>query len=98
MSRINLDGGEITIIRALGFAGTPMTGNELKGRVGRMRAEDLTGCLQTLIGLGYVTATPDLDEAEDMESISFAVNTGYAKALKETIDPPKEPTRRVRRQ
>lgn len=98
MSKINLDGGETSIIRALGFAGTPMPGSDLKGRVGRMRPSDLADTLKTLITLGYVVATPDLDDADDFDAVMFAVNTGYSKALQEAIDPPQEPPKRVRRQ
>ena len=31
MSKMNLDGGEISIIRALGFSGTQMLGRDLGG-------------------------------------------------------------------
>lgn len=99
MSTIHLDGGEISIIRALGFSGAPMPGRDLKSRVDRMSDNDLAECLKTLMSLGYVTAVPDLDRAEDLDKIIFAVNSGYSKDLKEAIDPPRvEPTRRVRRQ
>ena len=98
MSRINLDGGEIGIIRALGYSGTAMPGCELKGRVGRMSDDDLAESLKTMVTLGYISATPDLDDVKDLDSTAFAVNTGYAKALQEAIDPPKEPVKRVRRQ
>ncbi|MEI6562532.1 MAG: hypothetical protein WCO68_10705 [Verrucomicrobiota bacterium] len=97
MSKINLDGGEISIIRGLGFSGAPMTGRDLKSRVGRMSNGDLADCLKTLIALGYVTSTPDLDRVEDLEKVAFAVNSGYAKMLKEAIDPEPEPTKRQRR-
>lgn len=99
MSKINLEGGEITIIRALGLAGTPMAGRDLKGRVGRMSDQDLMETLQTLIALGFVTSTPDLDLVEDLDKAMVAVNSGYSKALKEALEPEKrEPTKRVRRQ
>ena len=98
MNRINLDGGEIGILRALGFSGTPMPGRDLKGSVGRMSDNDLAECLKTMITLGYITATPDLDHVEDLDTTAFAVNSGYAKALREAIDPPKEPAKRARRQ
>jgi len=97
MSKINLDGGEISIIRGLGFSGAPMTGCDLKGRIGRMSDGDLTECLKTLIALGYVTSSPDLDCVEDLEKVALAVNSGYAKMLKEAIDPEPEPTKRQRR-
>ena len=97
MSKINLDGGEISIIRALGFSGAPLLGRDLKGRVERMSDSDLADCLKTLIALGYVSSTPDLDRVEDLEKVAFAVNSGYAKALREAIDPQPEPTKRQRR-
>ena len=98
MSKINLDGGEISIIRALGFSGTPMPGRDLKGRIERMSDNSLVETLKTMIALGYISSTPDLDDGEDFEKVAFAVNSGYVKALKETIEPPLEPTKRVRRQ
>lgn len=98
MSKINLDGGEISIIRALGFSGSPMDGRDLKGRIPRVNNDELAECLKTMIALGYISATPDLDRTEDLEKVAFAVNSGYAKALKEAIEPTSEPTKRVRRQ
>ena len=97
MSKINLDGGEISIIRGLGFSGAPMTGRDLKGRIARMSDGDLAESLKTLIALGYVSSNPDLDRVEDLEKVAFAVNSGYAKVLKEAIDPEAEPTKRQRR-
>lgn len=98
MSKINLDGGEISIIRALGFAGSPMAGHDLKGRVGQMSDQDLAETLRTLIALGYVTSTPDLDRVDDLDKVMFAVNSGYSKELKETLEPEKKaPSKRVRR-
>ena len=98
MGKINLNGGEISIIRALGFSGTPMLGRDLKGRIDRMSDSDLADCLMTFIALGYVTSSPDLDGVENLEKVAFAVNSGYAKVLKEAIEPTPEPTKRTRRQ
>jgi len=98
MSKINLDGGEVGIIRALGFSGTQMMGRDLKGRVGRMSDEDLTECLKTMISLGYVSSAPDLDGPEDLDEAAFSVNSGYAKDLREALEPTKEPAKRMRRQ
>ena len=98
MSKIHLDGGETSIIRALGFSGAQMLGRDLKGRVERMNESALADCLKTLIALGYVTSHPDLDRAEEIDKVLFAVNSGYAKALREAIEPEPEPPKRVRRQ
>ena len=97
MSTINLDGGEVTIIRALGFSGTPVSGSDLKGLVGSMSENDLIESLQTLIALGYVSSGDDMDRAENFGKMTFAVNSGYAKALREAIDPQPQPTKRQRR-
>jgi hypothetical protein len=99
MSKINLDGGEITIIRALGLSGTPMSGRDLKGRVGGVSDQNLTETLKTMIVLGYITATPDLDLVENLDKVTFAVNSGYARELKEALEPEKkERPKRARRQ
>jgi len=97
MSTINLDGGEVTIIRALGFSGTPVLGRDLKGAVGSVSENDLIESLKTLMALGYVTSSADLDRAENFDKMDFAVNSGYAKALREAIDPQPQPTKRQRR-
>jgi len=97
MSTINLDGGEVGIIRALGFSGTPVAGRDLKGSVGSMSESDLIESLKTLMALGYVTSSADLDREEDFDKMDFAVNSGYSKALREAIDPQPQPTKRQRR-
>jgi len=97
MSTINLDGGEISIIRALGFSGTQVLGSDLKKSVGRMSDNDLAESLKTLVVLGYVTSNPEFDRVEDLDKTAFSVNSGYAKKLQEAIDPKPEPTKRQRR-
>jgi hypothetical protein len=97
MSTINLDGGEVGIIRALGFSGSPVAGADLKGAVGGMSENDLIESLKTLMALGYVTSSADLDRAEDFDKMAFAVNSGYAKALREALDPKPQPNKRQRR-
>lgn len=100
MSNINLDGGETSVIRTLGFGGAPITGRDLKSRVGGMGDAELFEILRTLVSVGYVSSNRELDRVEDLDRASLFVNPGYAKELKEALDPhPKEPpTRRVRRQ
>jgi hypothetical protein len=98
MSKINLEGGEITVIRAIGLSGTALLGRELKARVGSMSEQTLMEILQTMIALGYVSALPDLDLVEDLDKVSLTVNSGYSRALKEAIEPEtKTPPKRVRR-
>jgi hypothetical protein len=100
MSNINLDGGETSVIRTLGFGGSPLMGRDLKSRVGGMGDAELFEILQTLIAIGYVCANRDLSRVEDLDRATFFTNPGYSKELKEALDPraKEPPTRRVRRQ
>ena len=100
---INLDGGEIAIIKTLGFSGTQMTGRDLKSRVGGMEDAELLDCLQTLTAIGYVTCNRNLQRVEDLDKAMIGVNSGYSKELKEALDPrakaaAAKPSKRVRRQ
>ncbi|HWL53577.1 MAG TPA: hypothetical protein VNQ90_14160 [Chthoniobacteraceae bacterium] len=100
MSNIHLDGGETSLIKALGFSGVPMSGTALQTRLSSMSEKTLFETLQTLISVGYVSSSRDLDVPEEVPRTSFFVNPGYARELKEAIDPSEAPTRsrRVRRE
>jgi hypothetical protein len=100
MSNINLDGGETSLIRTLGFGGAPMMGRDLKLRLQGMGDAEIVEILKTLIAIGYVSANRDIDRVEDLDRASFFVNPGYARELKEALDPraKEPPTRRMRRQ
>lgn len=100
MSNINLDGGEISVIRALGFGGAPMLGADLKSRVGSLGEAELFEILQTLGALGYISSSPELSGMGEVDKTQFYVNPGYARDLKEALDPqaaPRKP-RRMRRE
>jgi len=98
MSNINLDGGERSVIRTLGFGGAQMTGKELKSRLGGIDDASLLDILKTLIVLGYISANRELRREEEVAGASFFVNPGYARDLKEAMEPKAPPSRRVRRQ
>ena len=100
MSHIHLDGGEVSVIRSLGFGGTPVSGRELRSRLPDMEAAELYDILRTLISVGYILSNPDLNRVDGLDRTTFFVNPGYAKELKEALNPrAKEPTsRRIRRE
>lgn len=100
-SNINLDGGEISIIKAIGLTGGEITGEQLAERVPDMVGAELLDSLKGLIMMGYiVTDTPSLNKMADLERAKFHVNSGYSRELKEAMDPtPEKPkSRRVRRE
>ncbi len=100
MSNIHLDGGETSLIKALGFGGAPVSGSDLKTRLPGLNDTALLDTLQTLISVGYISSSTDLGSAEEIDRNSFFINPGYARQLKEAIDPSEPPTRsrRVRRE
>lgn len=98
---INLDGAEISVIKALGLGSSEVSGEDLIKRVQGLEAAELIDTLKGLMAMGYVDADKTaFYSLEEMEPILFQVNSGYAKDLKEAIDPkPQAPkSRRVRRE
>jgi hypothetical protein len=99
---INLDGGEITVLKKLGLSGTQVYGKLLLDRVEGMETAEL---LETLIGLidqGYVLSNKvNIRLIEDAEKAFFRVNAAYAKDLRDAVNPGRrraqERTRRLRR-
>ena len=98
---ISLDGGEITVLKALGLGGSEVVGKSLLTRVAPMDAADVIDTLKGLVMLGYVSADNSSFHAlEEMKKMSFHVNSGYTKDLKEALDPQpqKQKSKRVRRE
>ncbi len=98
---LNLDGGEISIIKAMGLGGTEMSGAQLLLKVSDLLDAELIDCLHGLISQGYVISdTASFKTLDDLKRASFHVNSGYSKDLKEALDPqPTKPkSRRVRRE
>jgi len=98
---INLDGTEISVVKALGFGSTETSGADLIERCADLPIAELIDSLQGLMNLGYVVADKSgFYKKEDMEQVHFRVNSGYMKDLREALDPRPEvkKSRRVRRE
>ena len=98
---INLDGGEISVLKALGLTGTEITGDQLMTRVPDQPAAELIDTIQGLVMMGYVVSdTAAFKKLDDLKNARLHVNSGYARELKEALDPtPERPkSRRVRRE
>ena len=103
MSReINLDGGEISVLKAIGFGGTHLSGEQLLEKVPDLEEAELIDTLQGLMMMGYVVADKQsFHTRDDLERTNFHVNSGYSRELRESLDPNKKPekkSRRVRRE
>src|SRR5262245_10351965 len=97
---IPLDGAEVSIIKALGFSGV-VDGAGLVERCADLEFAELLDSLKGLIAMGYVESDSyTMHSKEEMEKAHFHVNSGYAKDLKDSLEPREEPkkSKRVRRE
>ena len=98
---LNLDGGEITLLKALGLSGAPMAGKFLLERSHEMETGELIDTLEGLISMGYVLSSKvNVRNVADLENAFFRVNPSYAQSLRDSITPSRNreaPQRRRRR-
>src|SRR5438874_8981421 len=84
---IKLDGGEISVLKALGLSGTPIKGKMLLERV-EMEPIELVDCLSGLMTLGYVLSSKvNIQNTDDIERSAFRVNPSYARDLRDAMTP-----------
>jgi hypothetical protein len=82
---IKLDGGEITILKALGLGSAPMFGKLLLDRI-EMEDVEFLDSLSGLIDLGYVLSSKvNVIKVEDVEYAFFRVNPSYAHDLRDAL-------------
>ena len=85
---INLDGGEITILKTLGLTGAQMSGKNLIEKSGDMESAEFLDTLSGLMSLGYVLSDKvNVRLIEDVERAAFRVNPSYARDLKSALHP-----------
>jgi hypothetical protein len=101
---INLDGGEKEVLKAVGLSGS-IGGRDLLVRVPGLDQAELISVLKGLLNCGYLLADKQaFHDFKDVENAEFRVNAGYAKDLKEALDPrlkkerDDKKSRRVRRE
>ena len=99
---INLDGGEVSIIKALGLGGVPVSGEVLFQRCTGLEEAEFLDTVKGLTMFGYVSCDQNaLQTFDDAKNAIFQVNSGYSRDLKETLSPQptkKRKSRRVRRE
>ncbi len=102
MRDINLDGGEVNMLKAIGLGGGAVSGEQVVERVTGVALAEFLDTLDGLMMMGYVLADKQsFHTFDDVKVATFHVNSGYSKALKEAIDPrskPEKKSRRVRRE
>ncbi len=99
---INLDGGEISILKALGSSSSETLGSDLIDKVSLdLAPAELIDTIKGLMAMGYVDADKSgFYSVEDLHPIYFRINSGYAKDLKDAMNPQTErpKSKRVRRE
>ena len=103
MSEIHLDGGEITVLKAIGFSGSALGGEQLIEKVKQFAEAELLDTLDGLMMMGYVLSDKQsIHCMEDIERTNFRINSGYSKELRDALDPRRrqsdKTSRRVRRE
>jgi hypothetical protein len=85
---IQLSGGEITILKAIGLTNTAMGGKFLVDRIEEVEAGEFIDTLRGLMAMGYLLSTKvSIRTLQDVERASFRVNPSYAHDLKDALDP-----------
>jgi hypothetical protein len=98
---IQLDGAEISVIKAIGIGSGDVDGASLLGRVKGLDLAALIDTVKGLIDVGYLDSDgSSFQDKESFEKACFRVNPGWAKDLKGALDPEEEPkkSKRVRRE
>jgi hypothetical protein len=98
---IQLDGAEVTVIKCIGIGAGDMEGSILAERCAELDFNELVDTLKGLMDLGYIDGDSDcFHNPKEFEKVHFRVNPGYAKDLKEALDPTpqQKQSKRVRRE
>lgn len=98
---IQLDGAEISIVKAIGVGGGEIDGGTLIDRCQDLELAELIDTLRGLMQQGFVDADSSaFYSKEEMADVNFRVNSGYAKDLKDAVDPRPDvkKSKRVRRE
>ena len=85
---IKLDGGEISIIKAIGLSGSQLAGKILLDRLGELEEAELLDTMTGLMDQGFILSSKvNVYSKEDLERSSFRVNPSYSRDLKDALRP-----------
>ena len=97
MSEINLNGGEISILKTIGLGGTSLGGAQLVERI-EMEEAELIDALDGLIALGYIHANRvGIRTMDAVKSASFRVSQTHARELRDAVYPSRKKEEKGRR-
>jgi hypothetical protein len=86
MPDIQLSGGEVSMIKALGFTGTAISGEVLMGRMGEISEPDFMNLLRGLILQGLVEGDKEyFHKIDEVRESHYHVNPQYARDLRDAV-------------
>lgn len=98
MREINLNGGEISILKTIGLGGGIVGGNQLAERMDDLEPAELIDALEGLITLDYIlcdrTSIRNLDA---VKGAKFRVNPAHARELRDAVYPSRKKAETGRR-
>jgi hypothetical protein len=101
MAEINLNGGEISILKTIGLGGGTFDGLQLAQRMTEMETAEFLDSLEGLMSMDYVLSNKlNIRTIDDVKSADFRVNPAVARELREAVYPSRSrqpETRRRRR-
>ncbi len=87
-AEIKLNGGEITVLKAMGLSGSSILGKMLIERAGEMEPAEFLDTLVGLLDLGYVVSNRvNVRNLAEVEIALFRVSPTHARDLKEAVVP-----------
>ncbi len=83
---ISLDGGELTVLKAIGMSGSQMPGKMLLEHMGNMAGPEFIETLMGLMDRGYVLSSKvNVRNVDDVERSLFRVNPSYTRDLRDAM-------------
>lgn len=87
---IKLDGGEISVLKAIGTSGAQIYGKLLIDRIGDLEKGEFLETLTGLLSLGYVVSNKvNVRLFADVEKAFFRISPAHAKDLRSAMHPGK---------
>ncbi len=86
---IKLNGGEITMLKAIGFGGNQLYGKLLIDRMGEdVIAAELLDTIDGLMSMGYLLSNKvNVRSMDDVQRAFFRINPVHARDLKAAMNP-----------
>ena len=86
MSDLNLNGGEISILKTVGLSGGMMAAPQLADRMDEMETAEFLDTLSGLMSMDYILSSKvNVRPIADVKSASFRINPACARDLKAAV-------------